>query len=1589
MRLLDLLRSPKAQHDELLPQGAFVADSGEMFALPTASAWGAFASDVAAAAAEGGVRAKTPPSIAAAAAASEAAESAPAVADPASGIGSSSLPGGSAPPQGGNSSRDADRALERRGRVTAKRSLFSADTVERVVRLASVAFRLKAAWVPLVDRFGNLVSESPTPASGSDTTGRRKDDGAPTEGRQPQSLHAAAAAAAAPATASAADDRTERGAEEGLIAALPDVSLVRSISAASATSSHFYGLAPLSSQGQAVNAADSEQLRSVASKPGSPTAQRPHGRRRGVSSGIDSPESQVGGRDTSVTGPFREDAFASSEAEAVGPSWHDILDQDSDFLGLSGTVLPGTLGTDDRGGAAPDMAAERDLRRLASLETEPLSRPPLHVGSDKAKRQPLRTVHEVEDRLAGFREARREFLAAVLRRALPSGGTILLSTVGELLRSELSAEQFNVIEAGFRDGKVWKARIKWLLDTSMFRFEGNVAELRDDGARNAAIRLRVRDLLVDFSGSLPHQPLRQLLQEELSEGMMPEDLISVLAEGDTIAFHHDPDGSGDLIVTLKSRRGSTDAATDAAAGTSAGTTAPAAQPALGVATAVDSTLATGPSGAVAEAAPASSLAGHVRGARRMYCKSVRAALVARATELGLPSVRAELRELHAELEGSDITPALLTALEAEPSAVLASQPGYLEVVGRGLGAVVSVPTQQVPGLRTSESIGASEGLDPNVRLSLALLAASAPLPCFASPAHARLATAAVRELLLVAEGQRGSGGSAAPSLEAATLAELLAEHAGPAGGLDAGDEGTGRGATAAGHPRGEVAEAAAAATAAAEAAAAAAGGTHPAASHATQVTDIIETLKEQPAGQGQGQPAEPGRTSRPKRGLEALRIALLAGHGILSVKGSRIELCESGPATLVSRVVGTSLATVALEDAFEHDMELLARDLRGSMAKSLLDPLVIRTVSASLAVPASGPLATAAICAARAAPESIRALSDTAETVDPVAQAAEVRSARLSPLALSAIGEAAADANRRLEPSMPHARSLSGTRFAEAVRAKVRVATQAGRQVSLSELATHLRVVLDPLALRRALCFAGVMAAAASQALRGKVMGHGRAGPGGVASPGDMAAVLGEAQLGPAEASARAAGAALGLQSASRPGDTEADAASCGGTISEAIAAYCPELRVEGCRVVCPSETLPAHGGRLERMPSSPARNASGVVNEFPSLQMPLSAQGAQLPGWAPSADAASSETPTRSTHGRAAAFPFGRPVVGSSPSEPGAPLLGPAPSFEERDAPQPGMLRREATTIRSVSGSHGPRVIVGHAVRWGSPLNLPERHDRELKALSRAGWGAFLQSILPKYASSFLNSAGGSLYFGVNDDRTVDTMALPEKLQDHFVCMVDKVLSNSVRPPLDGRYYDVQFFPVSVPSTDEETAAALLRTRLNANIPAQKAQLAEYHVAKITFYVQDVFAARGYEALGAPGDEASAVMYVRHQASSIKLTTPTQVAAWYRRRLEDIHVATLQVLLQGRQSPDPPQAAPTAVSATAAAGPASAPAAGSVTMSADELNALVERVAARAAERAASLAADQAPMGGRPHSWQGPRGAMGPSRLGTRHPQP
>lgn len=947
----------------------------------------------------------------------------------------------------------------------------------------------------------------------------------------------------------------------------------------------------------------------------------------------------------------------------------------------------------------------------------------------------------------------------------------------------------------------------------------------------------------------------------------------------------------------------------------------------------------------------------------MYCTSVRAALVSRAAGLGLPSVRAELRDLHADMENTDITPELLAALGAEPSDVLASKSSHFVVAGRGPGAIVSLPTQPSPGL---DSL-AAHGDEARVQLSLALLAASSPLPCFASLEHARLVTAAVRELLLVAEGQGRSAAKPPPSVEAATLAEMLGVHSGQLDGLGTANASRGHGEAAA-QPSAR-GDAAAAASAAAEVAAAAAEATHSTASHATQVTDVIQTLMGRPAGHGRHIRRAFG--SGASAGPEALRLALLAGHGILRVQGSRIQLCEAGPVALVSRIVGTCLAVVALEGAFEHDLEVQALDLEGPMVKALLDPVVLRAAAATLSAPHAGAVASAALFAARSAPESIRALSDSGATVDPVASAALVRSARLSPHALSVIGEAASDANRRLEPATRHVRSLSGTRFAEAVRAKVRVALQAGRLISLSELATHLRVVLEPLALRRALCFARVMAAAAPRSLRQRLLRHGSAERAKTPGQDEAASAPGEAKLGAAEASALAAGEALGLRPESPPGDAAAAAASCMGTVGEAIAAYCPELRVEGCRVVCPSESLPALSGWYAPT-ASPLRSASGVVNDFPSLHVPRSAQGAQLPGWTPpSAGHTATSASSQAGLGEMTMYPFGKPVVGSLHRDGSGPSLGPAPSFDDRTALDPGDLRREATTIRSVSGSHGPRVIVGHAVRWGAPLNLPERHDRELKALSKSGWGLFLQAMLPKYASSFLNSTGGSLYFGVNDDRSVDTMALPEKQQDHFVCMVDKVLSSCVRPPLDGRYYDVQFFPVSVPSNDAEAAAALRRTRLNAKIPAHRALLADYHIAKITFYVQDVFAARGYEALASPGDAASATMFVRHQASSIKLTTPSQVAAWYRRRLEDIHVATLQILLRGHQQSDQPAeptppAVPLAVpssaaSASTAPAPASSSAAGPVTMSASALNELVDRVATQAAERASTLAAERA----------------------------
>jgi hypothetical protein len=69
------------------------------------------------------------------------------------------------------------------------------------------------------------------------------------------------------------------------------------------------------------------------------------------------------------------------------------------------------------------------------------------------------------------------------------------------------------------------------------------------------------------------------------------------------------------------------------------------------------------------------------------------------------------------------------------------------------------------------------------------------------------------------------------------------------------------------------------------------------------------------------------------------------------------------------------------------------------------------------------------------------------------------------------------------------------------------------------------------------------------------------------------------------------------------------------------------------------------------------------------------------------------------------------------------------------------------------------------------------------------------------KYVNAFLNSEGGSIYFGVSDDGIVTGVRLPRELRDSLRLLLDAKISDSMVPPVDPSLVRIQFIPISEPS--------------------------------------------------------------------------------------------------------------------------------------------------------------------------------------------
>lgn len=100
---------------------------------------------------------------------------------------------------------------------------------------------------------------------------------------------------------------------------------------------------------------------------------------------------------------------------------------------------------------------------------------------------------------------------------------------------------------------------------------------------------------------------------------------------------------------------------------------------------------------------------------------------------------------------------------------------------------------------------------------------------------------------------------------------------------------------------------------------------------------------------------------------------------------------------------------------------------------------------------------------------------------------------------------------------------------------------------------------------------------------------------------------------------------------------------------------------------------------------------------------------------------------------------------------------------------------------------------------RWKRDSSGREEESRhvEFKSLTRTPNPIpRLLDLVEKYTNAFLNSEGGELYFGVEDDGTVHGLLLDTKDRDQIRIGVDGLMQHST-PTVDTRSYSLDFLPV------------------------------------------------------------------------------------------------------------------------------------------------------------------------------------------------
>jgi len=184
-----------------------------------------------------------------------------------------------------------------------------------------------------------------------------------------------------------------------------------------------------------------------------------------------------------------------------------------------------------------------------------------------------------------------------------------------------------------------------------------------------------------------------------------------------------------------------------------------------------------------------------------------------------------------------------------------------------------------------------------------------------------------------------------------------------------------------------------------------------------------------------------------------------------------------------------------------------------------------------------------------------------------------------------------------------------------------------------------------------------------------------------------------------------------------------------------------------------------------------------------------------------------------------------------------------------------------------------------------GSNIGFDEDAQHEFKEGLLGGAEKAIPGIAPKYIVSFLNGAGGTLYFGVTDDGVVQGVYVNREQRDRINLARDTMMQNRIGPP--GTWTQVAH-PVFVPVFQA--------------MPSTSAEARHFRAIPDTFVIQFLVqrspnpAILHYEVKGAGtvagaaprkgkhSAQGAAVKYmywVRHAASTRRMEAAAEIAAW------------------------------------------------------------------------------------------------------------